>query len=189
MHYGLFQENIPDTRTIASSLLPVVTPGTARVARDIISQLMSLFSGGEQTRRGAPGGCNSWTCPSTKQQPEIPQFQRRLSLDTFFPVDSSAKSPPSRPLSLHLPSDVMRMDTGDIVVTVAGSNEARVCEEKASLLKIYVVNNWFSRSKTLKMAIFWVVATCSLVEVCRRFRGPCCLVALIWRQQGHLKNW
>jgi hypothetical protein len=26
-----------------------------------------------------------------------------------------------------------------------------------------------------KMAVFWVVASCSLVEVYRRFRGPCCL--------------
>jgi hypothetical protein len=26
-----------------------------------------------------------------------------------------------------------------------------------------------------KMAVFWVVAPCSLVEVCQRFRGPCCL--------------
>jgi hypothetical protein len=25
------------------------------------------------------------------------------------------------------------------------------------------------------MAVFWVVAACSLVEVYRRFRGPCCL--------------
>jgi hypothetical protein len=25
------------------------------------------------------------------------------------------------------------------------------------------------------MAIFWVVAPCSLVEVYQRFRGPCCL--------------
>jgi hypothetical protein len=26
-----------------------------------------------------------------------------------------------------------------------------------------------------KMTVFWVVALCSLVEVCQRFRGPCCL--------------
>jgi hypothetical protein len=25
------------------------------------------------------------------------------------------------------------------------------------------------------MAVFWVVALCSLVEVYQRFRGPCCL--------------
>jgi hypothetical protein len=27
----------------------------------------------------------------------------------------------------------------------------------------------------LKMAVFWVVASCSLVDVYQRFRGPCCL--------------
>jgi hypothetical protein len=26
-----------------------------------------------------------------------------------------------------------------------------------------------------KMAVFWVVAPCSLVEAYQRFRGPCCL--------------
>jgi hypothetical protein len=28
---------------------------------------------------------------------------------------------------------------------------------------------------SMKMADFWVVAPCSLVEVYQRFRGPCCL--------------
>jgi hypothetical protein len=28
---------------------------------------------------------------------------------------------------------------------------------------------------TVKIAVFWVVAPCSLVEVYQRFRGPCCL--------------
>jgi hypothetical protein len=27
----------------------------------------------------------------------------------------------------------------------------------------------------MKMAVFWVVAPCSLVEVYQHFRGPCCL--------------
>jgi hypothetical protein len=27
----------------------------------------------------------------------------------------------------------------------------------------------------MKMAVFWAVAPCSLVEVHQRFRGPCCL--------------
>jgi hypothetical protein len=27
----------------------------------------------------------------------------------------------------------------------------------------------------MKMAVFWVVAPCSLVELYQRFRGPCCL--------------
>jgi hypothetical protein len=32
-----------------------------------------------------------------------------------------------------------------------------------------------NQSLGLKMAVFWVVAPCSLVEVYQRFRGPCCL--------------
>jgi hypothetical protein len=28
----------------------------------------------------------------------------------------------------------------------------------------------------MKMAVFWVVVPCSLVEVCRRFRGNCWLM-------------
>jgi hypothetical protein len=28
---------------------------------------------------------------------------------------------------------------------------------------------------SMKMAVFWVVAPCSLVDVYQRFRGPCCL--------------
>jgi hypothetical protein len=28
---------------------------------------------------------------------------------------------------------------------------------------------------SMKMAVFWVVAACSLVEFYQRFRGPCCL--------------
>jgi hypothetical protein len=28
---------------------------------------------------------------------------------------------------------------------------------------------------SMKIAVFWVVAPCSLVEVYQRFRGPCCL--------------
>jgi hypothetical protein len=31
------------------------------------------------------------------------------------------------------------------------------------------------RVRLLKIAVFWVVAPCSLVEVYQRFRGPCCL--------------
>jgi hypothetical protein len=27
----------------------------------------------------------------------------------------------------------------------------------------------------MKIAVFWVVAPCSLVDVYQRFRGPCCL--------------
>jgi hypothetical protein len=34
---------------------------------------------------------------------------------------------------------------------------------------------WVELSNGLKIAVFWVVAPCSLVEVYQRFRGPCCL--------------
>jgi hypothetical protein len=33
---------------------------------------------------------------------------------------------------------------------------------------------WQNNFRT-EMAVFWVVAPCSLVEVYQRFRGPCCL--------------
>jgi hypothetical protein len=47
---------------------------------------------------------------------------------------------------------------------------------------------------SMKMAVFWVVAPCSLVEVYQRFRGICCLhhqgdEPWWWRQQGPLKRW
>jgi hypothetical protein len=32
---------------------------------------------------------------------------------------------------------------------------------------------------SMRMAVFWVVAPCSLVEVYQRFRGACCLIALM----------
>jgi hypothetical protein len=32
-----------------------------------------------------------------------------------------------------------------------------------------------SNTDQMKIAVFWVVAPCSLVEVYQRFRGPCCL--------------
>jgi hypothetical protein len=31
------------------------------------------------------------------------------------------------------------------------------------------------KAVSTKMAVFWFVAPCSLVEVYQRFRGPCCL--------------
>jgi hypothetical protein len=41
------------------------------------------------------------------------------------------------------------------------------------------------------MAVFWVVAPCSLVAVYKRFRGQYCLYHQggWWRQQGLLKHW
>jgi hypothetical protein len=125
MYRGLFQGNIQDdTRMIATSVLPVVTPGTARVARDVITQVISLFDGGEQTDQGTQAASSSWTCPRIEQQTETPQ-RRNRSLGTLFPVDSSVISLPSRPANLDLPPDVVHVDAEDMA-TVAGSNEACV---------------------------------------------------------------
>jgi hypothetical protein len=55
----------------------------------------------------------------------------------------------------------------------------------AAMLLIYVQKRFSLHEKyttfevltaaSVKMAVFWVVAPCSLVEVYRRFRGACCL--------------
>jgi len=42
------QGNVQDTSAIYSSLLPIVRPGTAHIARDVICQLMKMLCGGEQ---------------------------------------------------------------------------------------------------------------------------------------------
>jgi hypothetical protein len=42
-------------------------------------------------------------------------------------------------------------------------------------LKITRVGFEVLTAVSTKMAVFWVVAPCSLVEVYQRFRGPCCL--------------
>jgi hypothetical protein len=49
--------------------------------------------------------------------------------------------------------------------------------------KVNVIGGWGKLHNTeqdftaasMKMAVFWVVAPCSLVEVYQRFRGTCCL--------------
>jgi hypothetical protein len=40
---------------------------------------------------------------------------------------------------------------------------------------IYSVGFEVLTAVSTKMAVFWVVAPCSLVEVYQRFRGPCCV--------------
>jgi hypothetical protein len=42
-------------------------------------------------------------------------------------------------------------------------------------LKFSIVKDHHEPTILLKIAVFWVVAPCSLVEVYKRFRGPCCL--------------
>jgi hypothetical protein len=48
---------------------------------------------------------------------------------------------------------------------------------------------------SMKMAVFWVVAPCSLVEIYRRFRSACCLhhqggsyCNITWRESNYLTN-
>jgi hypothetical protein len=36
----------------------------------------------------------------------------------------------------------------------------------------------------MKMAVFWVVAPCSLIAVYQRFRGPCCLHHQGWMMEA-----
>jgi hypothetical protein len=45
----------------------------------------------------------------------------------------------------------------------------------SQLLKHYYVGFEVLMAVSTKMAVVWVVAPCSLVEVYQRFRGPCCL--------------
>jgi hypothetical protein len=51
---------------------------------------------------------------------------------------------------------------------------------KANILIKIIVN--------MKMAVFWVVAPCSLVEVYQRCRGPCCLHQDIHEDLGNDKD-
>jgi hypothetical protein len=44
-----------------------------------------------------------------------------------------------------------------------------------SAVKVEIVGFEFLMAVSTKMAVFWVVALCSLVEIYQRFRGPCCL--------------
>jgi hypothetical protein len=45
----------------------------------------------------------------------------------------------------------------------------------AILGSTFMLHEFYQHYKSLKIAVFWVVAPCSLVEVYQRFRGPCCL--------------
>lgn len=118
----LFQGNVQEPNAINSSLLPSIRPGTAHVARDVISQLMKLLCGGEQIGTEAHTASNSWTCPTTPQL-DLHQCQRRLSLETHFTIDPVAKT--LQPQSLPTFSDDLKMDFEDHMSAVRGSNEAR----------------------------------------------------------------
>ncbi|XP_023723847.1 serine/arginine repetitive matrix protein 1 [Cryptotermes secundus] len=117
------QANIQDT-VMARSLLPVVAPGTARVAREVISQLMQLLSGGEGTATRPQNSYSNWTCPQTTQQLERSPCQRHRSLDAFFPVDSSTTNTNVRPQSLPLTSGQIKMEAEDVAATMSASHKA-----------------------------------------------------------------
>jgi hypothetical protein len=50
------------------------------------------------------------------------------------------------------------------LVGIRERGSGKVKEEKKNIYTVMI-----------KMAVFWTVAPCSLVEVYQRFRGPCCL--------------
>jgi hypothetical protein len=54
------------------------------------------------------------------------------------------------------------------------SLELSFCPYLSAYLRFQVLT-----AASMKMAVFWVVAPCSLVEVYRRFRGACCLIDLM----------
>jgi hypothetical protein len=63
---------------------------------------------------------------------------------------------------------------GNIENTMEAIKKSRKVRFLDSLEKYHVL--LASKQQThMKMAVFWVVALCSLVEVYQRFRGPCCL--------------
>jgi hypothetical protein len=45
-----------------------------------------------------------------------------------------------------------------------------------TLIVSYIAGFEVLTAVSTKMAVFWVVTLCSLVEVYQRFRGPCCLL-------------
>jgi hypothetical protein len=56
-------------------------------------------------------------------------------------------------------------------VTILGTHERRSCKYKQQdKLRFQVLT-----AASMKMAVFWVVTLCSLVEVYRHFRGAYCL--------------
>jgi hypothetical protein len=59
--------------------------------------------------------------------------------------------------------------------------------ERSSTLSTKTVQKHRSWTHSIsKMAVFWVVAPCSLVDVYQRFRGPCCLHP---RRRENLKSY
>jgi hypothetical protein len=51
------------------------------------------------------------------------------------------------------------------------SSENRFCSNG----RLIFMHNSVPSENKIRMAVFWVVEPCSLVEVYQRFKGPCCL--------------
>jgi hypothetical protein len=58
---------------------------------------------------------------------------------------------------------------------ICGSMGRKLSTQKKTYTSTALVGFEVLTTVSTKMAVFWVVAPCSLVEVYRRFRGPCCL--------------
>jgi hypothetical protein len=60
-------------------------------------------------------------------------------------------------------------------------NKKRAATRKRrfSIFNCFGVGSEVLTAVSTKMAVFWVVAPCSLVDVYQRFRGPCCLITLM----------
>jgi hypothetical protein len=58
------------------------------------------------------------------------------------------------------------------VLKVQQTGESKENSSTASLKITFTTLHY--KSEGLKMAVFWVVKSCSLVQVYRRFRGVCC---------------
>jgi hypothetical protein len=64
---------------------------------------------------------------------------------------------------------------GIVVTWLPGFVQACVYYKKRIGMNLVYVGFEVLTAVSVKMAVFWVVAPCSLVEVYQRFRGPCCL--------------
>jgi hypothetical protein len=58
-----------------------------------------------------------------------------------------------------------------------------------SYVRILLVGFEVLTVSSMKMAVFWVVVPCSLVEVYQRFRGPCCLHHQDDPEDSHLQEY
>jgi hypothetical protein len=168
------QGNIQDS----TSLLPAVATGTALVVTEVISQLIPLLSGAEQTATGAQGDYDNWTCSRTLQQRDTAQSQLHRSFDTFLPVDPSTRNMRVQPQSLPLTSELMKMETDFIAGAMSGFKKActciAVCEtrKKQFICMFFFVILFNLQSELLHLAncvktcIQWHVEECS-VELLR----------------------